>query len=98
MEKILKKPAEDPSSLTLEDPAMEYRDTYRSLVAEFLDRGEPLIPFPLGFPHDDFEAFLGEVVACSRGEGSASTWAPHSTYWLVLEGREVVGVSTFAIV
>jgi predicted acetyltransferase len=85
--------AADLSSLSLEVPAIEYRDTYRSLVAEFLDRGEPLIPFPLGFPNDDFESFLAELVACSRGVGSASTWAPHSTYWLVRDGHEVVGVS-----
>jgi predicted acetyltransferase len=93
MEKMLKEFAEELSSLTLEEPAMEYRDSYRSLVAEFLDRGEPFVPFPLGFRNDDFEAFLAELAACSRGEGSASTWAPHSTYWLVLDGHEVVGVS-----
>ncbi|MEO7817839.1 MAG: GNAT family N-acetyltransferase, partial [Actinomycetota bacterium] len=59
---------------------------------EFLRKGEPLVPFTLSFPNDDFPAFLGRLSACSRGEGISPDFVAHSTYWLVNDD-EVVGVS-----
>ena len=82
-----------PAELVLVDPSESFRDSYRSLVQEFMDRGEPLVPFCLAFPNDDFAAFLSTLAACARGEGVPTEFAPHSTYWLVRDGREVVGVS-----
>lgn len=73
-------------------PAREHADSYRSLVREFVERKEPLVPFTLGFPADPFDAFLEKLDACSRGEGIPPGFVPHSTFWL-LHDREVVGVS-----
>ncbi len=67
-------------------------DSYRSLVTEFIDRGEELVPFPLKFPHEDFSAYLAHLDECSRGEGLAKEFVPHTTYWLVQAGV-VVAVS-----
>lgn len=80
------------SRLRFEKPHAGLQDSYRGLVDEFLERGEDLVPFPLGFAHDDFDAFLAQLDACSRGEGLAEGWVPHTTYWLVRDD-EVVGVS-----
>ena len=45
-------------------PSAPHKDSYRALVAEFVARGEPLIPFPLSFPHENFEAFLAQLAGC----------------------------------
>lgn len=76
----------------LVSPAGAFKDSYRALVAELAARGEPFVPFPLGFPHENFEALLAQLAACERGIGIPEGFVPHSTYWLV-EGTEVVGVS-----
>jgi len=76
----------------LERPHARLARSYRELVREFIDRGEPLIPFTLEFAHDDFEAFVRRLEACSRGEGLPAGFVAHSTFWLVDAG-EVVGVS-----
>ena len=81
------------ATLELVDPSREHRDSYRALVAEFAAAGEKLVPFVLAFEHSDFDAFLRKLDDCSRGVGLASGFVPHSTYWLVHGGTEVVGVS-----
>ncbi len=82
-----------PPSLHFERPHGALADSYRALVREFVDCGEPLVPFPLKFPHDDFEAFLRILDDCRRGEGLAEGFVAHSTYWLVRGGVDVVAVS-----
>jgi predicted acetyltransferase len=61
-------------------------------VAEFTARGEPFVPFPLGFPHENFKALLARLAACEDGLGIPVGFVPHSTFWLVV-GEEVGGVS-----
>jgi predicted acetyltransferase len=73
-------------------PSAPHKDSYRTLVAEFVARGEPLIPFPLSFAHENFEAFLAQLAGCERGIGIPEGFVPHSTFWL-MRGEDVVGVS-----
>jgi predicted acetyltransferase len=79
--------------LTIEQPAVAFADSYRGFVDEFDRRGEPLVPFTLAFSHHDFPAFVERLAASSRGEGLPPGFVPHTTLWLVRDGREVVGVS-----
>jgi predicted acetyltransferase len=81
------------SALTLEGPSVERIDSYRALVREFLVRGEPGIPFVLDWPSADAAAFVERCAASARGEGLPEGFVPHSTFWIVEDGREVVGVS-----
>lgn len=76
-----------------EKPHAGLAGSYRALVREFLDRGEDLVPFPLSFPHDDFGDFLARLADCERGLGIPEGFVPHTTYWLVDDANEVVGVS-----
>ena len=78
--------------LRFEAPHAGLCDSYRDLIREFNAAGEPLIPFPLTFPNDDFPAFLERLAACARGEGLPAGFVPHSTYWLVSDGV-VAGVA-----
>jgi predicted acetyltransferase len=80
-------------TLRLERPREDLADSYRALLGEFAARGEALIPFTLEFDHADFPALVRTLEACSRGEGLPEGFVPHSTFWLVRDGREVVGVS-----
>jgi predicted acetyltransferase len=75
-------------------PTAALEDSYRGHVAEFVAKGEPFIPFPIGFDLSVFSVLLRKLDECSRGVGSPEGFAAHSTFWLVRDGREVVGVSS----
>lgn len=79
--------------LALEAPSVARIDSYRNLIREFEERGEELIPFVLEFPADDARALIARLEACARGEGLPAGFVPHSSYWLVRDGVEVVAVS-----
>lgn len=80
-------------SLQLVRPAAHLRDSYRSLLAEFAASGEELVPFTLAFDNVDFPAFLSRLEDCAAGTGIPEGFVAHSTFWLVRDGVEVVGVS-----
>jgi predicted acetyltransferase len=79
--------------IAVQDPSASLADSYRSLVGEFVERGEPLVPFTLEFDNADMAALVARLAAHSRGEGLPAGFVPHSTFWLVRDGREVLGVS-----
>lgn len=81
------------AAVALEMPRVDLIESYRGLVREFEEAGEDLIPFPLSFPHEDGPALVERLARAARGEGLREGFVAHSTYWLVLEGRTVVGVS-----
>lgn len=62
-------------------------------MQEFVDRGEKLIPFALEFLSDDFDGFVKRLQEASEGRGLPEGFVPHSTYWLVRDGKQIVGVS-----
>lgn len=80
-------------SIELVRPSATFRESYRTLVAEFTTGDEKLVPFTLAFPHDDFAAMLEKLAAFARGVGLPEGFVAHSTFWLVENGAEVVGVS-----
>lgn len=79
------------SAVRIEIPSLCWQESYRQLICEFQQAGEPLIPFPLRFPNDDFPAFLMQLEAATRGEGIPAGFVPHSTYWAIADDQ-VVGV------
>ena len=80
-------------SIQLQPPSLELKESYLSLVDEFRQRGEWLIPFPLKFPTDDFPAFLERLRQCALGSEIPNGFVAHETFWLVEDGAHVVGVS-----
>ena len=81
------------TTIELVSPEPAYRDSYRGMVAEVAAAGEKPVPFVLDFEHDDFDALLGRLERCARGIGLPAGFVAHSTYWLVRDRTEVVGVS-----
>ena len=80
------------TSLRLINPSKAYEASYRSLLEEFSARGERLIPFPLGFPHENFPELIARLEENSKGLGLPDGFVAHSTYWLVTDS-EILGVS-----
>lgn len=78
--------------LQFEEPHQGLQDSYRDLIREFRDAGEPLHPFSLTFPSEDFHAFVAHLAARARGEGVPPGFVASSTYWLVSDDV-VVGVA-----
>ncbi|MCB0334213.1 MAG: GNAT family N-acetyltransferase, partial [Bdellovibrionales bacterium] len=74
-------------------PTQRLKDSYRDHVSEFLQRNEELVPFPLSFNHEDFDAFLKRLEDNRIGQGIPEGFVPNTTFWLVLDDKEVVGVS-----
>jgi predicted acetyltransferase len=81
------------AGLAVQEPSAALAESYRGLLRELGERGEPLIPFTLQFEHQDFAAFVERLGACSRGEGLPPGFVAHTTLWLVRDGSEVLGVS-----
>jgi predicted acetyltransferase len=79
--------------LKLESPSPDLAASYRGLVKEFVDRDEKLIPFILSLPNEPFSEFLRQLNAWSRGKDLPAGFVAHSTFWLVRDDVEVVGVS-----
>jgi predicted acetyltransferase len=79
--------------IQLIDPCAELRDSYISLVEEFRAKSEPFVPFVLGFPYDDFDGMLKSLRELKQGIGIPEGFVAHSTYWLVRDGKHVLGVS-----
>jgi predicted acetyltransferase len=79
-------------AVALVAPSEAHKDSYRALVAEFVSRGESLIPFTLSIPNENFGAFVATLRAAADGVGVPPGFVPNSTFFLV-EGGEVAGVS-----
>lgn len=79
--------------LVLVPPSAHLRDSYRTLIAEFVAHGDALVPFTLSFDNTDFDTFLARLADCAKGVGVPDGFVAHSTFWLVRDWTEVVGVS-----
>ena len=81
------------TALVLVPPGAHLCDSYRELISEFVAHGNPLVPFTLSFDNTDFDAFLSKLADCAKGVGVPDGFVAHSTFWLVRDWTEVVGVS-----
>lgn len=81
------------TALVLVPPSEHLRDSYLELISEFVAHGNPLVPFTLSFDNTDFDAFLSKLADCAKGVGVPDGFVAHSTFWLVRDWTEVVGVS-----
>ncbi len=79
--------------LDLVAPGADLVASYRGLVEEVGSRGEKPVPFVLEYPADDAQALLARFQRDRAGVGLPPEFVPHSTFWLVRDGAEVVGVS-----
>ena len=72
-------------------PDTSYDASYRSYMAEL--QGEELTPFTLIFPYDDFDRLVGMLQDNAEGRDVPAGFVANTTYWLIDDCREIVGVS-----
>jgi len=78
--------------LALVIPNKSFYHSYLSLVTEFIDNQEKLVPFPLSYANDDIEVLFNRFDNDSRGI-NIEGFVPNTTYWLIEDDFEVVAVS-----
>ena len=81
---------------SLEKPSAKWKESYLSLIEEFQNNQEKLVPFVLQFPTDDFDAFLQIFSDAEKGIGVKEGFVPHVTYWLIVDDS-VLGVSNLRL-
>ena len=79
--------------LRLEKPSPGLEASYRGLIEELRAAGERPVPFPLGYPAEDFAALVSHLANDEKGIGLPEGFVSSSTYWLVRDSAEIVGVS-----
>jgi predicted acetyltransferase len=80
-------------SLLLQAPSADLQDSYRSLIAELEAGRERRVPFVLDYPFENFETLLARLRDDANGIDLPEGFVPHSTFWLVRNGKDIVGVS-----
>jgi predicted acetyltransferase len=81
------------SSTRLIRPSPRLESTHRSLIREFAERGEELVPWVLAEVDDDFEKYVSRLERHSKGVDLPSGFVPSTTYWLVNGSEEILAVS-----
>jgi len=81
------------SNLYLVDPCMECEDSYHRLIQEIVALEERPVPFTLGFKYERFGDLLQQLKDNSMGIGVPEGFVANSSYWLVQNDSEIVGVS-----
>jgi len=80
-------------TVSLVTPGKKLEHSYRSLIEEFTSRGEKLVPFTLSFEYKRFDELLKTLSDNSRGIGIPDGFVANSSFWLVRDESEIVGVS-----
>lgn len=83
--------ATDKASLV--EPCRELEDSYRRLIEEIASRRERPVPFTLSFEYEKFNDLLKRLKENSMGIGVPNGFVPNSSFWLVRDDSEIVGVS-----
>jgi len=74
-------------------PVPELEASHASFIDEFRRRGEPLVPWVLEEERKTFAEYVAWLDASARGIDLAPGFVPNSTFWLVDNVDEIVGVA-----
>jgi predicted acetyltransferase len=79
--------------IDLVDPFAACEKSYMSLLREIRENEEEPIPFVLKYDADDIHSLVKRCENDAKGIDLPDGFVPHTTYWLVKDGRHVIGVS-----
>jgi predicted acetyltransferase len=74
-------------------PSVAMDQTYREFIAEVKHHGERLTPWVLAMEAPTFEELIQKLEQYSQGIGLQSGFVPHSTFWLIDDDKNLLGVS-----
>ncbi len=78
-------------SLRLVKPDILFEVPYKRFISDF--GSEPLVPFPLNFPHDDFPTLVRKLSDNSQGKDLPKGFVANSSYWFLDNAGKMVGAS-----
>lgn len=78
-------------NLTLIDPTEELESEYLAMHRECQEHPDPYTSYALSPAPTDFPAFVQKLKNEAEGIGLPEGYVPQSNYWLVRNGRELIG-------
>jgi predicted acetyltransferase len=76
----------------LTKPSTEFQNEYLSFYEEWVDSEEEMIPWVISKDPSDFQGMVQFLLEGENGDNLPNGWVPASTYWLMDEERNVIGV------
>ena len=73
-------------------PSEKYKDAYLAMLLDWEQSGEKVVPFVLKMDSSNFKTMVEELKGFEHGIGIPETFVPHTTYWLMNESEDIVGV------
>jgi predicted acetyltransferase len=80
-------------NIKLIEPAVILEKEYLTMIKEWHATGEKLEPFVLSYDCSNFPKFIQQINGFKNGIGIPNGWVPHSTFWLVNEHNQILGVT-----
>lgn len=81
-------------------PTADLEGQYDTMLKDWISTGEQLVPFVLRYDCKDFKGLIAQLENEAKGIGPDSyggkhehVMVPHSTYWLVDQENQILGVS-----
>ena len=86
----MKRTMDSCKDLALVRPSIAFREEYQAMVQEFMQTNEGWFNnFPLAL--EDFASYVHELEDEAQGIGLPPGVVPQETYWLVKDGKQVLG-------
>ncbi|WP_226035148.1 GNAT family N-acetyltransferase [Aquibacillus saliphilus] len=76
----------------LTKPTVNLKEEYLSFYQEWVDSGETMIPWVIEKDPTNFEEMVQFLTDNHNGTNLPEGWVPDSTYWLINENRQIIGV------
>ncbi len=77
--------------MKLIDPQVSYQKEYLAMLQDWINTGEEMVPFPLGYEHTDFPKMVEKLLESKNVRDKGFVF--HSTHWLMNDENKIVGVS-----
>jgi hypothetical protein len=81
-------------TLRLIRPDPRFESSHASFIAEFQASGEELVPRVLAEQRSPFADYLAWLQSSAKGVDLPTGFVPHSTWWLVDDEGEILGVGS----
>ena len=79
-------------TLILIKPTINLEEQYLQMIEDWNSTGEPKVPFPIKLDFTNFSSLVSTLLGYKNGMGIPSTFVPHSTFWLINQNKEILGV------
>ena len=74
-------------------PRESLEGSHMTFVDEFRAKGERVVPWVADEPYETFAAYVAKLNDGAKGIGLGPGMVPHSTFWLIDGGGEIVAIS-----